>query len=71
MFLGLLLLAGFWMERRKSDARFHTRRGLLLVAGAGAVILLALIPFWIDTWPTLQIVAQTEYPGRRHNTGGG
>lgn len=69
--LGLVLLAGFWMERRKGDARFHTRRSLLLAAGAGTVICLSLIPFWIDVWPTLQIVAQTEYPGHRHNTGGG
>ena len=70
VYLGLAVLAGLWMERRKSDQPFHTRRGLLLVAASGAAILLALIPFWIETWSTLGILAQTEYPGQRHNTGG-
>jgi hypothetical protein len=69
-FLGLAVLVGLWMERRKSDQPLQTRRGLLLSALAGAAIMLALIPFWIDTWSTLQALAQTEYPGRRHNTGG-
>jgi hypothetical protein len=69
-FLGLAVLVGLWMERRKSDPPLQTRRGLLLCALAGAAIMLALIPFCIDTWSTLQTLAQTEYPGRRHNTGG-
>ncbi len=70
LLLGLAVLAGLWMERRNSDEPFRTRRGLLLVAASGVAILLALVPFWIETWSTLQVVAQTEYPGRRHNTGG-
>jgi len=71
LFLGLAVLAGLWMESRKSDQPFRTWRGLLLIAVSSGVILLTLVPFWIETWPTLQVVAQTEYPGRRHNTGGG
>jgi hypothetical protein len=71
LFLGLLVLIGLWIERRKNDQPVSARRGLLLIAASGAVILLLLIPFWIETWPTLQVVAQTEHPGHRHNTGGG
>jgi hypothetical protein len=70
LFLGLAVLVGLWLERRKSDQPFRTRRGLLLVAASSAAILLVLVPFLIETWPTLQALAQTEYPGRRHNTGG-
>jgi hypothetical protein len=69
-FLGLALLVGLWLERRKSDQPFRTRRGLLLVVVVSAAVLLALIPFWIEAGPTLSALAQTEYPGRRHNTGG-
>jgi hypothetical protein len=69
-FLGVALLGALWMERRKSDRPFWTRRGLLLVAAFAAAILLVLIPFWIEAWPTMVSLAHTEYPGRRHNTGG-
>lgn len=71
LYLGLALLLGLWLERRKSRQPFETRRGLLLSAAAIIALLLALLPFWIDIWPTLQLVTQTEYPARRHNTGGG
>jgi hypothetical protein len=69
-FLGLAVLVGLWLERRKSDQPFRTRRGLLLVGASGAAIFLTLVPFWIDTGPTMEVLAQTEWPGRRHNTGG-
>ena len=69
-YLGLALLVGLWIERRKSDQPFPTRRGLLLLVASGAAIFLALIPFWMETWSTLGVLAQTEYPGQRHNTGG-
>jgi hypothetical protein len=71
LLLGLALLAGFWIEGRKSDRTIHTRRGLLLLAASGLFIVLVLVPFWVETWSTLQVVAQTEYPGRRHSSGGG
>ena len=70
LYLGFALLAGFWIERRNGGQPFRTWRGLVFVAIAGAIILLTLIPFWMETRSTLEIVAQTEYPGRRHNTGG-
>ncbi len=71
LFLGCALLGGLWLERRKSDAPFRTWRGWVLCALSIAALLLVLMPFWIEIWPTLRVVAQTEYPGRRHNTGGG
>ena len=71
LFLGLILLAGLWLEERKSTPLPRTVRALLLVASALVAIGLLLIPFALATWPTIQIVAQTEYPGGRHNTGGG
>ena len=70
VFLGVAILVGLWMERRNSDRPFRALRGLLIVAACGAAILLALVPFWMETGPTLAALAQTEYPGRRHNTGG-
>ena len=70
LFLAVAVLAGLGLERRQSEQPFRTRRGLMFLAACGAIIGLALIPFWIDAWSTLQIVAQTEYPGGRHNTGG-
>jgi len=59
------------MERRQSSPPVRTRRGLMLFALSGLAIFLALLPFWIEVWPTLQVVAQTAYPAGRHNTGGG
>jgi hypothetical protein len=69
-FLGLALLGALSMERRKSDRPFRMGRALLFVAALGAAILLTLVPFWIDAGPTMTMLAHTEYPGRRHNTGG-
>lgn len=70
-FLGLALLIGLWLEKRKTDDQLRPGRGLLLGAGATFLIVLILVPFWIEVWPTLELLGQTEYPGRRHNTGGG
>jgi hypothetical protein len=69
-FLAVAVLGALWMERRKSEEPFRTGRGLLLVAALSAGVLLVLIPFWIEAWPTMVSLAHTEYPGRRHNTGG-
>ena len=70
VFLALVLLGALWIERRKSERAFRPS-GLIVAGGATVVGLLALIPFWIDVWPTLQIVAATEYPAGRQNKGGG
>lgn len=70
LFLALALLGALWMERRKSGQPFRTRQAALLCALSVAVLLLVLVPFWMDVWSTLQVIAQTEYPGQRHNPGG-
>lgn len=67
LFLGLVLLAGLWLEGQP----FRLRPGLLFLAASGAAIFLLLLPFWFDTWSTLQVLAQTEYPAGRHNNPGG
>ena len=70
VFLGAVLLSGLWLERRKTDRPLRASR-LLLGGGAAAVALLVLVPFWLDVWPTLQVLAATEYPAGRQNKGGG
>ncbi len=70
LYLGLLLLLGLGLEARGSERPFRAGRGLLMLALATAAILLVLVPFLRETWSTLQVVAQTEYPGQRRNTGG-
>lgn len=70
LFLGLVLLASLWLEQRRSARPWRTIRGLLLLGATVAAVLLILIPFGRETGSTIQIVAQTEYPGHRHNTGG-
>lgn len=71
LYLGLVLLVGLWLESRRHEQPFRTGRGLLWLGGSIAVVVLILIPFAQATWSTIQAVAQTEYPGGRHNTGGG
>lgn len=71
LFLGFILVAGLSLDRRGSEQPFHLRRCLILLGSCGALILVVLIPFWIDTRATLQVLAQTEYPAHRHNSGGG
>jgi hypothetical protein len=68
--LGLVILLGIWLERRKTDRPLALRR-LFVPVLAVVVALAALIPFAFDVWPTFQIVANTAYPGGRVNTGGG
>jgi hypothetical protein len=46
------------------------KRGLLTASAAIAVILLTLVPFWIDVRSTLEMVALTKYPGARRSSGG-
>jgi hypothetical protein len=47
------------------------RQGFVLLASGLLVIAIILIPFWRDVSSTLQLLAQTSYPGVIRNTGGG
>jgi hypothetical protein len=69
VFLGVALIAALWIERGHTDRPFQVR-GLMFALAASVVALLVLVPFGRDVWPTLQVVAATEYPGGRVNKGG-
>ena len=65
--LGVVFLIGLWYANQK-DRR--DALGLLWLGTALAAIALILVPFWFDVRGTLDIVANTVYPGRRRSLGG-
>jgi hypothetical protein len=70
LILGIAMALGIWLESRHDGELKLGKRATLLLAAAVAAILLILLPFWIDVRSTLEIVAQTAYPGGRRSTGG-
>jgi hypothetical protein len=71
LYLGLAVLGG-WFWRRRAEAavpvrKAHTAGWLLL---AGIVVMLVIIPFFVELLPTLHLVQATSYPGARRATGG-
>lgn len=68
LWLGGALLIGVWWEGGKQNVS-----ATLAIARIGLALVLAvvlLIPFWFDVQPTLQLVAETVYPGARRSSGG-
>ncbi len=70
LLLMVAILAGTYCTRRFEDG-FERRRGLILIGAAVTVVIVLLIPFWIDIRSTLDLVAHTDYPGSRRSLGGG
>jgi hypothetical protein len=70
LLLMVAVLAGAYFTRRFEDG-FERRRGLILIGAATSVVIVLLIPFWIDIRSTLDLVAHTDYPGSRRSLGGG
>jgi len=70
LFLTIAIVVGAWLENRRTGCPYWTKRGILLTGIGVTVVILALVPFWIDAGPTLELVAHTNYPGARRSTGG-
>ena len=70
LWLGAVIVGCVWWERRKADQPLRAR-GFIIATFAAVIALAILVPFARDVWPTLQTVANTEYPGGRENKGGG
>lgn len=64
------IIIGSWLECRQAHEVWLGKRGLLITAAAILVVFLALLPFWLDVRPTLEMVAHTHYPGARRSNGG-
>ena len=71
LFLTIAILVGVWFENRRAPCPYWTKRGILLTCVAFAAVILMLVPFWIEARSTLDLLAQTDYPGARRSVGGG
>jgi hypothetical protein len=66
VYLALMLFGGFvWKRRTRSF-----QGGFLWCAGALIIIAAILWPLFIECRPTLEVIAQTSYPGARRTSGG-
>lgn len=70
VYLMATIVVGCVFERRQGGEFCRTKRGLLLAGLAVLVVLVVLVPCYLDIRPTLELVAQTGYPGSRRSTGG-
>jgi hypothetical protein len=71
LYLMAAIVVGFIFERRQGGEFCCVKRGMLLTGVAISVIIIVLVPCWIDMRPTLEIVSHTIYPGARRSSGGG
>jgi hypothetical protein len=71
LFLAIAIIVGAWFENWRTGHRYWTKRGILLTGISITVVILALVPFWIDARSTLDLIAHTNYPGARRTMGGG
>ena len=65
LLLGAAILFGVWRETNAPARLILARHGFGIL-----LVLLILVPFWIDVRPTLALVGQTVYPGARRSLGG-
>jgi hypothetical protein len=70
LFLMMTIFIGVSLEWRRENKPCAVRRGILLLCAGIALIVIVLLPFWIDIRPTLETVAHTVYPGARRTSGG-
>jgi hypothetical protein len=68
--LFIAVLAGVWRESRGQVEAASTMRGFVLLSIGVVAIGLILFPFWFDVRSTLEMVANTVYPGTRRSGGG-
>ena len=70
LYVSAAILVGLWLAR-SSGEEWRMSQGLFLFAGGLLLIAIILVPFWRDVSSTLELLAQTSYPGVIRNTGGG
>jgi len=68
--LFIAVLVGVWRESRAQTEGGSTMRAFVLLAAGLIAIGLILFPFWFDVRSTLEMVANTVYPGTRRSSGG-
>jgi hypothetical protein len=61
---------GVWRESRAQTEVVSVMRASVLFAVGLIAIVLILLPFWFDVRSTLEMVANTVYPGTRRSSGG-
>src|SRR5437588_6222987 len=64
------VVIGVWRESRARVEVGSAMRGFVLLAVGLIAIGLILLPFWFDVRSTLEMVANTVYPGTRRSSGG-
>ncbi len=70
LYLSIAVVTGIWLQRRLTGD-WQIRQGLIMLGAALGALVLILVPFWLSVHETLQIVAQTSYPGVDRSRGGG
>lgn len=68
VYLALAVIAGWLWQNRDGGLRW--RAGLICLAAAGMGLAAVLIPYILECKPTLELLAQTKYPGSRRSHGG-
>lgn len=68
--LGVAILVGVWWEEKTARTGPPAASALLRLAAGIVLVVIILIPFWLDVRPTLALVEQTAYPGARRALGG-
>ena len=70
LYVSVAIVIGIWLQRRATED-WQGKQGLMVLGVALALLILILVPFWLSVRDTLQIVAQTVYPGPIRSRGGG
>jgi len=68
LYLGLAVILGWLWQNKNEDLHWRTGGLSLLLGGLGMAIIL--VPYILECKPTLEILARTDYPGRRRTHGG-
>jgi hypothetical protein len=70
LYVTAAVVTGVLFEQRRAGKTLYLKRGAIFVCAAALAIILTLVPFWIDMYPTVELVSQTVYPGARRSSGG-
>lgn len=70
LYVSIAIVIGIWVQRR-GTGNWRGKQGLILFGLALTLLIAILVPFWFAVRDTLQMVAQTVYPGPIRSHGGG